>query len=195
MIGAAEPVEDLQLGGGEGELAVLVLTVEGRRASRRDRAARRRWPSGRSGRRACARRRRRGGRATTSSASAGRRSPSSPRRSSGRSKTPSTYASAAPGRTIPGRARPPSSRSSACASTVLPAPVSPVRTFSPRGQPQLCPLDQQEVLDAKLTQHARKSSSARRRIAGSPQGSRVERGPSRGPSRGRPPRYWTAARR
>src|SRR5207302_553549 len=40
-----------------------------------------------------------------------------------RAKTPSTYASWAPGRTMPARARPPSSRSSACASTVLPAPV------------------------------------------------------------------------
>ena len=73
---------------------------------------------------------------------------------SGRSKTPSTYASAAPGRTIPGRERPPSSRSSAWASTVLPAPVSPVSTFKPRRQAQLRPLDQQEVLDAKLAQHA-----------------------------------------
>ena len=49
----------------------------------------------------------------------------------GRSKTPSTQASSAPGRTIRGRALPPISRSSEWASTVLPAPVSPVIAFSP----------------------------------------------------------------
>src|SRR3954468_16425216 len=68
---------------------------------------------------------------TSSSASSGIRSPSSERRSFPSSNTPSTYASAAPGRTIPARALPPSSRSSACASTVFPAPVSPVSTLSP----------------------------------------------------------------
>src|SRR5947209_3339511 len=46
-------------------------------------------------------------------------------------KVPSTYASPAPGRTIPRRALPPRSRSRACASSVLPAPVSPVTTLSP----------------------------------------------------------------
>ena len=51
-----------------------------------------------------------------------------PRRSS---KTPSTYASGAPGLTMPERGLPPSSRSSAWASTVLPAPVSPVIAVSP----------------------------------------------------------------
>src|SRR4051794_19842938 len=55
----------------------------------------------------------------------------STRSSSPTSKTPSTYASLAPGRTIPDFARPPRSRSSACARTVLPAPVSPVRTLRP----------------------------------------------------------------
>ena len=50
----------------------------------------------------------------------------------GGANTPSTYASSAPGRTMPRRGLPPSSRSSAWASMVLPAPVSPVIAFRPR---------------------------------------------------------------
>ena len=68
---------------------------------------------------------------TSSSASSASRSPSDARSAFGRSNAPSTYASDAPGRTMPARGLPPSSRSSACASTVLPAPVSPVSTLSP----------------------------------------------------------------
>ena len=49
----------------------------------------------------------------------------------GSSNTPSTYASEAPGLTMPDRGLPPSSRSSAWASTVFPAPVSPVIAVSP----------------------------------------------------------------
>ena len=45
--GPAEPVEDLELGGRERQLAVLVLAVEGDAARCRGRAGRRRWPSGR----------------------------------------------------------------------------------------------------------------------------------------------------
>src|ERR1700743_2966679 len=55
------------------------------------------------------------------------------------SNTPSTYASAAPGRTMSRRALPPSSRSRAWASRVLPAPVSPVSMLRPcaRRAPEL----------------------------------------------------------
>ena len=66
-----------------------------------------------------------GSRSATSAISGSSSSPA------GRSKTPSTQASSAPGRTICGRALPPIRRSSECASTVLPAPVSPVIAFSP----------------------------------------------------------------
>ena len=47
----------------------------------------------------------------------------------------------------------------------MPAPVSPVSTFSPGAEPQLGPLDQQEVLDAQLVEHARGCTSRARRIA------------------------------
>ena len=154
-----------QLGGRQRQLAVLVLAVEGDERARRGRAARRRSPSGRSGRRACARPRRRDGRARPPSASARQPLASSRSRSSPRqSKTPSTYASARPGRTIPAARGPPSSRSSAWASTVLPAPVSPVSTFRPGARRRCGPLDQQQVLDAQLSSIARRSSSERGRI-------------------------------
>ena len=60
----------------------------------------------------------------------------------------------------PGRGLPPSSRSSACASTVLPAPVSPVMAFRPGAEPQLGPLDQQQVLDSQLAGARRRCTSA-----------------------------------
>ena len=90
---------------------------------------------------------------TTSSASSGSRSPSSPRSAVGQLEHALDVRLRGAGRTMPGRARPPSSRSSAWASTVLPAPVSPVSTLSPGAEPQLGPLDQQEVLDAELVEH------------------------------------------
>ena len=86
---------------------------------------------------------------TRSRSSANSGSSSNP---AGSSNTPSTYASGAPGLTIPERGLPPSSRSSACASTVFPAPVSPVIAVSPCPA-ELRPLDQEQVLDAQLEQH------------------------------------------
>ena len=133
--GAGEAVEDVHLGRGDRQLAVLVLAVEGEQP-----AAEQLQVGG--GRRA-----------------AGDEGRGPPRgrdpaaeddllgalrqalgeigqlgvleQPCGQVEGPSTQASSAPGLTIWGRALPPISRSSEWASTVLPAPVSPVIALSP----------------------------------------------------------------
>ncbi len=127
MLVAAEIVEDLELGGGEGELAVLVLAVEG---DERPADVAQLADGGRAavqvGARAPV-----GADATRKDDLLGSAEPPRSQRGRAGRRRPRHRPRSAPGRTIPGRGRPPSSRSSAWASTVLPAPVSPVRTFNP----------------------------------------------------------------
>ena len=102
VLGAGEAVEDLQLGRGDRQLAVLVLAVEGEQPRRRAASGRPPRPArpadeGAGAPRAPTRRP-----STTSSAPSGSRSASSASSGSssspsGRSKTPSTQASSAPG--------------------------------------------------------------------------------------------------
>ena len=75
--GAAEAVEDLQLRGGQRQLAVLVLAVERDQPAGRPRAGRRPPPSARSGTPACAPRRTPAARAPAPRRRRGSRSPSS----------------------------------------------------------------------------------------------------------------------
>ena len=135
MLRAGEAVEDLRLGGGEGELAVLVLAVEGEQpGAERPQVGRGRRAAGDEGGRAAG-----GGDPPGEDDLVPGRQPfgqiaeaRGPRAGPpGISKAPSTQASSAPGLTIPLRGLPPISRSRDWASTVLPAPVSPVITFRP----------------------------------------------------------------
>ena len=127
--GSAERVQELQLGGAEHQLAVLVLAVEGEQPAAELLQVGDRRRRGRTRRRGCDRRARPGARARSP-----RRRPADARSPAGRpgARTrPPHRPPRRPGRTIPLRALPPSSRSSACASRVLPAPVSPVSMFRP----------------------------------------------------------------
>src|SRR6202011_1456903 len=63
----------------------------------------------------------------------------------------------------------------------LPGPRLPRQHVQPRSQAQLRALDQQEILDAKLFEHPRISSSACRRIA---RARSISRRPLTGPDRG-----------
>ena len=148
----------------------------GARAGRRTTAARRRrragrppWRCGRSGTRACAPRRSRGGRG---------RAPRRPRRSArpapraarrGSSNTPSTYASDAPGRTMPGARLAAEQQVERVREHGLARPRLAREHVEPGREAQLGPLDQQEVLDAQLFQHAAGSTSRTRRTRPSAQ--------------------------
>ena len=160
LLVAREPVEDLELGARPGSAC-------GARAGRRRRAGASRAPAGpaaeaaRPATNALVRPRGADPRARGRSprrprASARRSRPARDRRAAlrGASKTPSTHASSAPGRTIWGRALPPSSRSSEWASTVLPGAGLAGDRVQALAEAKLGPLDQQQVLDPQLVQHA-----------------------------------------
>src|SRR3954451_20824672 len=103
---------------------------------------------------------------TSSSASGASRSPSDARSGSDSSKTPSTYASAAPRTHDPGPRAPAEQQVEGVREHRL-ARSGLTREHREAGaEPQLGPLDEQEVLDTQLDQHARGSTNEPRRIRG-----------------------------
>ncbi len=97
---------------------------------------------------------------TTPSAPAGRRSAISAssgsfRRLQGRSNTPSTQASSAPGRTICDRSLPAHQQVERVCEHRLTGPGLPGDRIEALAEAELGPLDQKQVLDPQLAEHAR----------------------------------------
>ena len=148
LLGAREAVEDLELRRGQHQLAVLVLAVE--RQQRRARVAqigRGRAAPAQIRARAALRAHRRA--STSSSASSAKRSPSVSRSQVRQREPPSTYASAAPGRTIPEPAAAQQQVQRVCEHR-LPRACLPREHVQSWTEAQLGPFDQQEVLDAEF---------------------------------------------
>ena len=173
MLCAAELVEDLQLGRGEREPAVLVLAVEGDRAHRRSRAAPRPWRERpfRIGARAPVRAHPTGEHELLGALGAGSAELGELARagSLGERERPLDVGLAGAGAHDPRPRTPSEQQVERVGEHGLARARLPGEYVQPRREAQLGPLDQQQVLDAKLAQHraglaARADGSARTEI-------------------------------